>query len=724
MRQPATRLEILRFGPFEADAATGELRKHGVRIKLQKQPFQILIALLEKPNQPVTREELRQRIWGDDTNVDFEHGLNAAVNKLRLALSDSAESPRYIETIPAVGYRLLAPVERQDEAPPQQPVMRNSPTPNRLVAVAGLAAAFFAGWALRPAPSPPSPVSPLQFTVALPDGFWSELAGTRQDFAVSPDGTRLAFVASDNRRSQLWLREFAVLATRAIAPDHQVRGLVWAPDSQSLYFDERNAVRQLTLNGEVIQTIAELPLRSPWMGLLRSDTQLTLYTRAGTFAVPVSGGTPRRLDDAPHRWTTALYGKYLLNVRYETGTGRYRAWAFNPNQSEDERPLLEADSRVLFIPYAPNAADGHLLFIRSGTLLAQRFDASTLRLTADPQAIAEKVFSFHPTGAAAFSASHSGLLVYRAAAAPTRLRWVDSTGREMATLGTPAVFMTPFRLSPDGRRLAATVYEVGKGGMSLWIYDTQDGTARRLTTGRETEAMGVWSPDGTRLAFGRAAGATPRLYARSTQTGGAADPLTPALFQLPTDWSRDGRFILYQTTGGAGEPGADVAVVDLTRTGAAVPILHSEAQEFDATFSPDGTLVAFVSDETGTPELYVQPFAPDPQPHLTDQKRQVSRGGASVIRWRADGQELYFIGSENWIAAAAIDGRGKPKGPTRRLFQVNFPPRQLTSAGPAVGFDVTPDGKRFLVPDTTGVRASPFVVIQNWPALIEKYPVR
>jgi dipeptidyl aminopeptidase/acylaminoacyl peptidase len=418
-----------------------------------------------------------------------------------------------------------------------------------------------------------------------------------------------------------------------------------------------------------------------------------------------------------------LYGRYLLNVRYEPGTGRYRAWAFNPNDRADERPLLAGDSRVLFVPNTPNAADGHLLFVRSGSLLAQRFNASSLRLTGDPQPIAENVFSFHPTGAASFSASQNGLLVYRPAAAPTRLRWLDHTGRELATLGNPAVFMTPFRLSPDGRRVAATVYEPAKGGMSLWIYETQDGTARRLTTGRETEAMPVWSPDGTRVAFGRAAGATPKLHARPAEPGGQPKPLTPAVFQLPTDWSRDGRFILYQTTGGAGEPGADVAVVDLTRPGAVTSILHADAQECDATFSPDGSLVAFISDETGTPELYVQSFAPDPQPHLTGQRRQVSNGGASVVRWRADGREVYFIGLENWITAVEIDQRGNPGFP-RRLFRIHFPPRQLTAAGPAVGFDVSPDGDRFLVPDTSDVRPSPFVVIQNWPALLAKQSVR
>jgi Tol biopolymer transport system component len=557
-----------------------------------------------------------------------------------------------VEAIPAVAV--------QNNTSPQ-PV--TSPVGSRSVSraaviVGTLITGIMCGWLVLPVPDVP-PARLIQFTIPLPDGSWTELAGTRQDFAISPDGSRLAFVASDESRSQLWLRELSALATRPIAPDRNVRGLVWATDSRSLYFDERNTVRQIAIDGEAARTIGQLPLRSPWMGLLKSGDDLTLYTRAGTFVLPASGGTPKRIDEAAYHRTQPLPSGFLLNVRYEGGIGRYRAWASNLKNPGDERPLVEADSRVAFVPVAPGDTNGHLLYLLAGTLVAQPFKARTLQLAGDPQAVAEKVFSFHPTGAAAFSASENGILVYRTVQQPSRLRWLDRNGRELATIGHPATFMTPFRLSPDGRRLAATVYEVEKGGMSVWVYDSQEGTARRLTTGRETEAMAVWSPDGARLAFGRAAGSTPKLYSRAADSEGPSVALPRAPFQLPTDWSRDGRFLLYQTTGGAGEPGADVVAVDLRGSGKVVPILHSEAQEFEAVFSPDGSSIAFISDETGRPELYVQPFAADPQPHVTGHKRQVSRGGSSVIRWRADGKELYYIGSDNWITATALDRSGQ-----------------------------------------------------------------
>jgi DNA-binding winged helix-turn-helix (wHTH) protein len=322
MSRPATAPPVvkLRFGAYEVDSGAGELRKNGLRIRIQKQPFQILIALLQKAGEIVTREELRLAIWGDDTIVDFEHGLNAAVNKLRQALSDSSEQPRYIETIPGTGYRLLGAVQPIPAAAIENHISSPLSIDDRstvprgavgaTVATAALIiAGFLCGWFLR---SPPgaSPSRLVQVTSPLPDGFWTELAGTRQDFAISPDGSKLAFVASDALKSQLWLRALSELTTRPVAPDHNVRGLVWAPESRSLYFDERNMVRQISIDGEVVRTIGELPLRSPWMGLLRTGDELTLYTRAGTFVLPASGGTPRRIDDAAYRWTEPLPGNF------------------------------------------------------------------------------------------------------------------------------------------------------------------------------------------------------------------------------------------------------------------------------------------------------------------------------------------------------------------------------------------------------------------------------
>ncbi|MBL8177605.1 MAG: winged helix-turn-helix domain-containing protein, partial [Bryobacterales bacterium] len=132
-----------RFGPFELDPATGELRKHGIRVKLQAKPCEILKALLEQPGSVVARDELRRRLWQDETFVDFENGLNTAMNRLRLALGDSAGEPRYIETLARTGYRFIAPLERTAApAPPPPPVSPPRPRVHYAVLAAVVAAAL------------------------------------------------------------------------------------------------------------------------------------------------------------------------------------------------------------------------------------------------------------------------------------------------------------------------------------------------------------------------------------------------------------------------------------------------------------------------------------------------------------------------------------------------------------------------------------------------------
>ena len=202
---PAPSRQVVRFGAFELDLRVGELRKAGVRVNLQEQPFKVLECLVERPGELVTREELRQRLWQDDTFVDFEHGVNAAVKRLRETLGDSAETPRFIETLPRRGYRLIAPVER-DEAPVVEPDPPNTrrgadqglqadeppALPRRwsgrlivAIVLGILVIAAFGGWVLSR--SPKTPELPMK-VIAL-----TSLKGFEIGPSFSRDGTRVAF---------------------------------------------------------------------------------------------------------------------------------------------------------------------------------------------------------------------------------------------------------------------------------------------------------------------------------------------------------------------------------------------------------------------------------------------------------------------------------------------------------------------------------------------------
>jgi hypothetical protein len=199
--------------------------------------------------------------------------------------------------------------------------------------------------------------------------------------------------------------------------------------------------------------------------------------------------------------------------------------------------------------------------------------------------------------------------------------------------------------------------------------------------------------------------------------------VAPAPFQLPTDWSPDGRFIAYQTSGAIGAPGADVFVVDLMRGRRLVSLLQSPAQELGAGFSPDETWLTYLSDQSGRLELYVQAFQAAPTARLLGTPRQISTNGASIVRWRPDGKELYYISADNWMMAVALTGKTRREFATpRRLFHLEMLPRSLTAAGIEPGFDVSADGQHFLIADPLPIRSAPFVVIENWQALLNQQP--
>ena len=718
-----------RFGPFELDAAKGELRKHGIRVRLPNQPSQVLTRLLIAANEIVTREELRQQIWSGNTFVDFEHGLSVAVNKLRQALTDTAENPRYIETLPGRGYRFIAPVETVRSPEPKANGTRPSLPPALplsrmwMAALAVFLMGAITGWLIRPQQAVVA--SPVQFTVALPQDLFSEPAFNGQDFAISPDGRQLAFVASDPVKSGLWIRRLGSLDPGRLVPEHNVRSLEWSSDGSSIYFGEMGILRRVSAAGGAAETVYELPSGAgDWHSLVEFGQQRILFTRVGkAFSTAPAGGTATmfKLDDGDHLWPRMLPGGHILYVRYDQQIHRFRAWASNISDPQNRRALMETDSRVLYAPPMPGRHESHLLYIRRGSLVAQAVDATALRLIGQPFPIAENVFWFGPAATAAISVSGNGVLVYRTLPSPSQLKWVDRAGRQIATVGQPAEFISQFCLSPDRTRLAASIYDHETGGPQLWSFDLATGSGRRVTRGPGISGGPVWSPDAKRVAVARADGAPPKLSVRSIDENAPDELVAPAPFQAPTDWSPDGRFIAYQTSGSLGAPGADVFVVDLVHGRRLVPLVRSSAQELGARFSPDGKWLAYLSDQSGRTEGYVQAFQATPGPALQGTPRQISTKGATILRWRPDGKELFYISADNWLMAVPVTGNSQREFATaRRLFRLEMPPRNLTAAGIDPGFDVSADGQRFLIADPRPIHSTPFVVIQNWQALLNQ----
>jgi len=290
-------------------------------------------------------------------------------------------------------------------------------------------------------------------------------------------------------------------------------------------------------------------------------------------------------------------------------------------------------------------------------------------------------------------------LVYFAGRILSQLTWLDRTGKPLGALGEPREY-NMFRLSPDARHIAASIIADTARDPALWLLDRERAASRRLTFNPGTNLYPVWSPDGRTIVF---TSGNPWNLVRTEATGaGVQQRLTQSSnVQHPTDWSRDGRFILYEDSDP--KTGLDLWILPMLGERKPVPFLRSVFNETDARFSPDGRWVAFVSDESGRSQVYVQPF------QGSGEKWPISSAGGSRPRWRRDGKELYYLAADNKLMAVAVEvGHSFTASAPAVLFR-------LDSAWN--DYDVAPDGQWILI-STYGVGAgsTPITVVLNWQA--------
>lgn len=374
--------------------------------------------------------------------------------------------------------------------------------------------------------------------------------------------------------------------------------------------------------------------------------------------------------------------------------------------------LMETDSRAEYAPPSRVGDPGHLLFIRGGSLLAQPFDLERMQLAGEPFSIAQNVPYYGPVLSANFSVSPNGVLVYQSGFPHAELKWYDRAGTELSATGKGVAHWGQMRLSGDAKQVAATLWTPANGGTGIWIFGADGHGSSRVTFPPAVDRRPVWSPDGTRIAVGRSprVGA-PKLALIDLGTGNGEyflEGKPNGHSGLPTDWSKDGRFIALDD--GVGQEVRNVQLADLAAQ-RYVPLLHSPFPQWGLAFSPDGKQIAFVSLESGRPEVYVQGFAAAAEPHLTGPRRQVSTGGAWLVRWNGDGRELFFVGLDNVLNAAPVTGVAAV-GDAKALFRIPGTPQYGTTRD--FQFDVSADGQRFLMPNTGSVAPLPLTVIENW----------
>ena len=568
-----------------------------------------------------------------------------------------------------------------------------------LVVVFALAAMVLAMRAFGPVPAPPE----LRLNIVTPPLLDSSLA-------ISPDGRSLAFAAGQSNRWLLWVQSLESGTARPLPGTDGGRLPFWSPDSTSIGFFTEAHLKRVNIGGGAPQVLASIV--TPGGGTWHGDT--IVFARNSSVGpilrMPAGGGeaVPVTHPAAPelgHRHPQFLPdGRHFLYAA--TTGGRATRIYVGDIDGSTAVLLLEADGSPVY------SGSGHLLFIRNTTLFAQEFDAGARALRAASVPIGEDVAVSGTLVQSAVSASATGAIVYRTGAwvGRRRLVWVDRSGK---VLGGPAHgdldgVSNPW-LSPDGRRLA--LHATTNGNVDIWLLDISRGVFSRFTSDPLPDALPVWSPDGRHIVFTALRGGTPDLYVRAADGSGEEKPL----LALPgaeraSDWSRDGRMLLFKATDSA-SGASDIWAFPFADPKKAFLVVNGPADNRDAQFSPDARWIAYQSDESGRPEIYLQPF-PGP-----GGKERVSTAGGTQVRWRPDGQELFYVDAENALTAVPIRlpsaGGALTIGAPTRLFAAN-----LVQAGLAVArqqYVVSPDGQRFLmntIDDPPG--PSQITLLLNW----------
>jgi predicted Ser/Thr protein kinase len=588
-----------------------------------------------------------------------------------------------------------------------------------LVALAGLAVAVVHFRETAPQPAA------VRFQILAPE----KASFGDTGLALSPDGRQLAFIASGaDGHPMLWVRPLDSVAAHAL-PGTEGAGWLpfWSPDSRFIGFLVQGKLKKVEAAGGPPQTLCEVPDMLVGGSWSRDGVVIFSAPNGGLFRVPRAGGAATRLttlDEAhgeighvkPWFLPDGRHFLYFSRTANPEAAGIYLATLDGP----ERKRLVASNQGGAYAPPAAGSQNGHLLFLREGTLMALPLDARRFETAGEPFPLAEQVGSRLSTGF--FSVSANGVLAYRngpAGASGSQLVWFDRQGKSLGAFGPPGSYFSGPTLSPDGNRVAVDQMNPA-GSRNIWVLDVERGVPTRFTFDPVQDFSPAWSLNGTRLVFGSLRGTGFGIYQKDSSGPGKEELLlqsgTP---KVPNSWSPDGRYLLYSAIGQKTE--SDLWVLSAaagTPPGSKpVPYLEGPYNERQGQFSPDGRWIAYSSDESGSYQVYVQSFPAGAG------KFRVSTAVGAQPRWRRDGKEIFYIGADGRLTA--VDVKTAPRfetGAPQALFDAQI--RAFNLADAFFHYDVAADGKRFLVNSvaagSAGPAPTPITVIVNWPAVLKR----